>query len=244
MDVIPVLDLRDGVVVHAVGGRRREYRPVQSALTSNPSPVALVGALRERFGFSTIYLADLDGLTTGRPHFKVLAELLRQPFRFLVDAGCRTMDDAVAIAELGADRVVIASESLRSPAELERAIQRLSAERIVFSMDLGGSRPVVAAPLWKNLTVEEVVNSAAIAGVANFILLDIADVGEGRGISTLPLLESLRARHPKRWFAVGGGVRDQADLDAARLASADAVLLASALHDGRYPFATPAPFAT
>jgi uncharacterized protein related to proFAR isomerase len=30
MQVIPVIDLKDGVVVHGIAGRREEYRPLVS----------------------------------------------------------------------------------------------------------------------------------------------------------------------------------------------------------------------
>jgi phosphoribosylformimino-5-aminoimidazole carboxamide ribotide isomerase len=52
-------------------------------------------------------------------------------------------------------------------------------------------------------------------------------------VRTLSLLTELRKQLPNAWFAVGGGVRHLDDVRAAEQAGADAVLVASAIHDGR-----------
>ena len=45
MLVIPVLDLLDGQAVHAVRGRRDDYRPIRSLLAATSEPLALAPAL-------------------------------------------------------------------------------------------------------------------------------------------------------------------------------------------------------
>jgi phosphoribosylformimino-5-aminoimidazole carboxamide ribotide isomerase len=62
MRVVPVLDLKGGHVVHGVGGRREEYRPVVSRLTDSSAPADVATAFRDRFGLSELYVADLDDI--------------------------------------------------------------------------------------------------------------------------------------------------------------------------------------
>src|SRR5438445_9777678 len=57
--VIPVIDLKGGMAVHAVGGRRDQYRPLRSVWQGSPSPIELAAALRSGLGIDCIYLADL-----------------------------------------------------------------------------------------------------------------------------------------------------------------------------------------
>jgi phosphoribosylformimino-5-aminoimidazole carboxamide ribotide isomerase len=86
MRLIPVLDLKRGVVVRGVGGRRDEYRPVESVVSRSADPVDVACGLRERFGFREFYIADLDaiaGAALGRA-----ARLVRRDL-VLVDAGLR-----------------------------------------------------------------------------------------------------------------------------------------------------------
>ena len=64
--VIPVIDLKGGMAVHAVGGRRDQYRPLRSVWQASASPIALAAALRDDLGIDRLYLADLDAIE-GRP---------------------------------------------------------------------------------------------------------------------------------------------------------------------------------
>ncbi|HEV7223801.1 MAG TPA: hypothetical protein VGN42_13930, partial [Pirellulales bacterium] len=60
MQMIPVIDLMGGLVVRGVGGRRHEYRPIESRLCAGANPAAIARALREQFAIDEIYLAELD----------------------------------------------------------------------------------------------------------------------------------------------------------------------------------------
>ena len=48
MRIVPVLDLKGGVAVHAVRGERQSYAPVRSVLSPSADPVALARAFQER----------------------------------------------------------------------------------------------------------------------------------------------------------------------------------------------------
>jgi phosphoribosylformimino-5-aminoimidazole carboxamide ribotide isomerase len=67
------------------------------------------------------------------------------------------------------------------------------------------------------------------------IVLDLAQVGMDAGVGTLPLCRKLRCLDSQLEIVAGGGVRSMRDLDALERAGCDAVLVASALHDGRLP---------
>ena len=67
MRVVAVLDLMGGKVVRGVGGRRSEYRPVVSRLTTSCDPVAVAEAFRQQLGIDELYLADLDAIAGARP---------------------------------------------------------------------------------------------------------------------------------------------------------------------------------
>ena len=66
MRVIPVIDLKGGVAVHAVRGDRERYRPLRSGIAEGSDPVEVTRAVRERFGLDELYVADLDAIG-GRP---------------------------------------------------------------------------------------------------------------------------------------------------------------------------------
>ncbi|HCU89500.1 MAG TPA: nickel transporter, partial [Gammaproteobacteria bacterium] len=62
MHVIPVLDLADSVVVLAKGGRREDYRPIDTPLCPDPTPLLVVESMLKLFPFDKFYIADLDSI--------------------------------------------------------------------------------------------------------------------------------------------------------------------------------------
>src|SRR5262249_52677780 len=75
MRIIPVLDVMKGQVVPGVGGRRHEYRPIVSRLTSATDPVGVAQALAAHFGWRDFYLADLDAILGAAPAFELYRAL-------------------------------------------------------------------------------------------------------------------------------------------------------------------------
>ena len=65
------------------------------------------------------------------------------------------------------------------------------------------------------------------------LVLDLARVGEGAGTGTEELCARLARTFPGVAISAGGGVRGVEDLERLRLCGVEAVLVASALHDGR-----------
>lgn len=86
--VIPVLDLRDGRVVHANGGNRSAYPILKLEGYSAGEPLAVLDWLCMRYPFRSVYIADLDALSDRPPQMEVLQALTRaQPdCRLHVDA--------------------------------------------------------------------------------------------------------------------------------------------------------------
>src|SRR5688572_10458089 len=88
-----------GVVVRAVGGRREEYRPLQSKLTGSTDPVEVARVLIETTGAERLYVADLDAIT-GRSTETGLAATIADAFQntaVWIDQGIRTAADAKRI---------------------------------------------------------------------------------------------------------------------------------------------------
>ncbi len=84
------------------------------------------------------------------------------------------------------------------------------------------------------------VRKAFDLGYRSFIVLDLARVGTGTGSGTESLLTAIRDEFPNVELIAGGGVKTWADIDRLGEAGADAVLVASALHDGTITFPRPA----
>lgn len=232
MRVIPVLDVMHGEVVRGIGGRRHEYQPIVSRLTASTRPLDVADALASHFGCREIYIADLDAILGSEPAWSLYGALREHLFRLWVDAGVRRLTHACQLADSGIDSIVVGLETVEGPDELAEII-RAFGERIVFSLDLRQGEPLGERDAWQGLDAEGIAAQAVRVGVRRLLVLDLAQVGCGRGTGTRELCARLCAEHPSVSISAGGGVRHRGDLEDLRDCGLQAVLAASALHDGR-----------
>jgi phosphoribosylformimino-5-aminoimidazole carboxamide ribotide isomerase len=232
--VIPVLDLRAGRAVHASGGERHGFPPVRSVLVSERASgdaCALAQAFRDTLGCEECYVADLDAIEGGRPQHALLEALARSGSRLFIDAGVATLERARELLDRGAARVVVGLETLPSFVALELVTRAIGPERVMFSLDLRGGRPVLHSGAAPEETTLALVGRAAAAGATAVLVLDLARVGSGRGLDRA-LLAAIRSAHPGLELLAGGGIASPAELERLARTGLDGALVATALHSG------------
>jgi HisA/HisF family protein len=230
--IVPVIDVFHDHAVRGVGGRRDEYRPIQSRLTASSDPVALAHAFRAQFGLSTLYLADLDAIVEGRPHFELYRTLANDGFELWVDAGITSLSVAEAVLETGVKTLIVGLESCPRPELLGELSERFGTDRLLFSLDLRDGVPM-SPQGWPTRSPVEIAELVLSAGFRRVLVLDLTDVGCDTGGRSDALLRALRVRTEVVELVAGGGVRGPQDLLRLHEIGVDALLVASALHDGR-----------
>jgi len=253
MRIIPVIDVMAGVVVRAVGGRRGDYRPVQSKLTVSANPVSVAKAMVKATGAEEIYLADLDAIlgSGGGTVGAEVADALPRT-RVWIDQGLRTDADIprLPLSKPGTWKTwfqpqlltnavpVLGSETISGPAVVA-SVRAAVGTGCVFSVDTYDGELIGDWKAWAGWGVVEptdvvplVRGVEVLLGNRVFILLDLAHVGSRSGPGTAKAVERLKAEMPELCLVSGGGVRTKDDVERLRDAGADAVLVASALHDG------------
>jgi HisA/HisF family protein len=225
MRIVPVLDVKGGVVVHARRGDRAGYQPLRSPLVDGSEPEAVARALCAYARSDRLYVADLDALA-GAPPDEAAIGVVSMIAETWADAGATTAERAAALRRAGAARNVIGTESLSEPGlDLRRGPRRvLSVDlrdgRLISPLtELAGRPAVAAAPL------------AAALGVRELLVIDLALVGSRTGPAVDAVAE-LAAALPGVDVYAGGGVRDDRDLDALARTGAAGALVATALHEG------------
>lgn len=233
--LIPVLDVMNGRVVRAVGGRRDEYRPLVSTLTDSTEVYPVAMALVTAVGRLELYLADLDAI---RGFFDISPEV--NEFAFWVDfpiwleLGVSARKGVEFLASAPGLRPVVGLETAGSPSVLTGAVAGVAAP-VAFSLDLRDGELMGDWSKWGAAHSRDalaVAHTAVRAGAKALIVLDVARVGTGTGAGTEPLLRAIRDEFPAVDLIAGGGVRTWADVDRLGEAGATGVLVASALHDG------------
>ncbi|MBS9478854.1 HisA/HisF-related TIM barrel protein [Ancylobacter radicis] len=221
MELIPVLDLMGGVVVHARRGARADYRPIQSPLCAGAAPAEVAQALLQLAPFRTLYVADLDAIAGTGSHDAALAALAvdHPGLGLWVDAGEGEPERVARRAAQGPGRPVVGSEAMRDPVSGTAALAVAGA---ILSLDYGIEGPRGPA----------VIHEQVQLWPQAVIVMTLARVGAGEG-PDLDRLRAVMARAGSRRVFAAGGVRDLDDLKRLADHGAAGVLLASALHDGR-----------
>ena len=219
--IIPAIDLKDSLVVHARGGARSEYRPIKTPLGSADDPVTIAHALLAITGSSALYIADLDAIEGVGNHFDLCRDLASALPRneLWIDAGFSNVTDCAFWLPLGAT-LVISSESLSSLEDWQE-LRAAFGESLVLSLDFAveGTRGL-AAPFTEPMYWPKRV-----------IAMSLDRVGTANG----PDVERVRGvmeRAASRAVYASGGIRSIGDLEAVADAGATGALLATALHKG------------
>jgi phosphoribosylformimino-5-aminoimidazole carboxamide ribotide isomerase len=238
MRVIPVIDLKGGQVVRGIAGQRSRYRPIVSLLASDSRPHSIATAFVRRLGASEVYVADLDAIAGQEPDWAAYEQIAAAGLRLWVDAGIGEPGRARELAHWAANgaataRVVVGLESVSEPAQLPAIQAALPPQAGVFSLDLQHGAPWTRSAAWQSVTPHQIAAAAVAAGFQRLLVLDLASVGVGQGPASTGLCRELRDAYPQIELLMGGGVRGAEDLRSVAASGCDAVLVASALHDGR-----------
>jgi phosphoribosylformimino-5-aminoimidazole carboxamide ribotide isomerase len=228
--VYPAIDIRGGRCVRLVEGDfARETR-----FDADPVAAALrwVGA-----GAEWLHVVDLDGAVRGEP---VNGEAIRRvraavSVPIQLGGGLRTERHVLEAFDLGIDRVVLGTATLRTP-ELVTRLAIGWSDRLAVGLDARDGR--LATDGWfdqTETTVEEVAGRFRRVGVQAFVFTDIRRDGTlaGPNLSALRELAGLLGRG----LIASGGVGSVEDVAAVALTGADGVIVGRALYDERIDLA-------
>lgn len=218
MQIIPVIDLKDGVVVHARQGKRDTYRPIHTDLCPSADVFDVMGAYLNLYEFQTFYIADLDALEKKGGHETLILTVAEHfpEHSFWLDSGfppCPLTDSPPKNI-----KTVLGSESFQN--ETVNLLETY-AKDFILSLDyspkagLGASSLFTTSALWPN----------------DIIIMTLGRVGSGSG----PDLEKLSAfcgHYPDKNFIAAGGIRNLEDLLTLKSLGIRQALVASSLHSG------------
>ncbi|TPQ25523.1 HisA/HisF-related TIM barrel protein [Methylomonas koyamae] len=217
MQIIPVIDLKDGLVVHASGGDRSQYRPVHlnSQLVTGSSIAEVVSGFLSLYAFPVFYIADLNAIADNGNHRQILEPLIRRypNIEFWVDSGLP--QPGLGSAQPHNLKPVICTETRLSPYDLSNSAAVLSLD-FKHDLALGDARWLELPQYWPQTVIAMTLDKVGADSGPDFARLD-----------------SLRHRHPDTRLIAAGGVRGADDLRRLEAVGMSGVLIASALHNRR-----------
>jgi phosphoribosylformimino-5-aminoimidazole carboxamide ribotide isomerase len=225
-EVIPAVDMQDGQVVQLVGGERGTGKtygdPVEAA---------------ERWvdaGAETLHLVDLDGAFEGDRENAPAVEAILDAVDVDVQlgGGIRTAHDACSLLDLGVDRVILGTAAVENPA-IVGAISEDFPGSVMVSLDAKGGEVVVSG--WTEGTGLDPAEAAARyedEGAGAILFTDVDVEGQLDGIRRGPVEAVVEAVDIP--VVASGGVSTLADVRALKDAGAAAVVVGTALYEGRF----------
>jgi phosphoribosylformimino-5-aminoimidazole carboxamide ribotide isomerase len=225
-EVVPAVDVQDGQVVQLVGGKRdtgkRYGDPVDAAKRWVEA------------GAETLHLVDLDGAFEGvranAPAVEAILEAVDVDVQ--LGGGIRTRADAADLLDRGVNRVILGTAAVERP----ELVSEISAEypgSVLVSLDAKDGEVVVSG--W---TEETGLDPAAAAaryeelGAGGILFTDVNVEGRLAGVRTDPVERVVEAVGIP--VVASGGVATLDDVVALRDAGAAAVVVGSALYEGRF----------
>lgn len=231
--VYPAIDVREGRVVRL---RQGDYA---QETRYDDDPLALAMRYAEA-GAQWLHLVDLDAARSGgytlAPLLRAISD--RTSLQIQTGGGVRSAADVEAILEAGARRVVVGSLSVREQRMVADWLRDFGEDHLTIALDTrqddaGEWRLPVHG--WTESSPHGLFDLAtryADAGLRHLLCTDISRDGMMAGPS-LELYRDVCARLPRLSVQASGGIRDAADIVAARAAGCGGAVLGKSLLDGR-----------
>ncbi len=216
--IIPVVDLKNGNVVHAVQGKRNLYKPLETLISNSIELNDLCSVFIKDYSFETIYIADLDAITNqGNQHDIIKSLLTTYPdLNVWLDSGLKFLYPININTKC---TQILGTEMNFNLIEYQNLKQKFT--NAILSLDYSGSDFLGDSQLLKYPN----------EWPKNIILMNLDKVGsqQGLNIERIKLIQSLLSDQQKLYIA--GGIRDQSDLDTLDSLGIDGALISTSIHN-------------
>lgn len=217
-----------GMAVSGKSGQRDNYKPLKTVYSSSPDPVDIAISLK-RQGAKHIYIADLDALEGAGSNLELVRKI-NHLLPVMLDWGVKDFQSFKFALDF-AEKIIVATETLKSLKELDKIFKTFSKTRIVISVDIKEGQV-----LCKNssITMDKLKLKLGELKPEEIILLDISGVGTGKGFNK-DLLDEFRGWEDS--IILGGGITPE-ELETLQKRGIKKFLVGTALHSGQlqHPF--------
>lgn len=223
MHIIPVIDLLNGVVVHAKQGQRDNYKAIQSQLTHSSKPLDIVAALLNQYPFKSLYIADLNSIqkipAPNSDHYAVIAGIANAypEIELWVDAGISDLQSLDKWQALNI-KLILGSENFPNHLDYQ-AIANAMNNRFCLSLDF----------MRDGFKGHENILANTHEWPDTVIVMSIKQVGSNLGPNMMQLTH-IRSKHTTANIIAAGGVRNVEDLIKLKESNIHGALIATALH--------------
>jgi len=222
--VIPAVDIKNKKCVQLIQGDP-DKKHVE---LDNPLKVA------ERWineGAPMIHLVDLDkAIYQTNTNEEVIREIIKSvSVPVQVGGGIRTVDDALNLINIGAERVILGTSAVKNPDIVEDLSSKVGKEKIMVALDAKDGKVVIKG--WKEKTEYAPVEIGKILeekGAGSILFTNVDVEGLLKGVDIRPVRELVEALNIP--IIASGGITTYDDLLKLKEIGVDGVVVGSAIY--------------
>ncbi len=219
MELIPAIDVLNNIVVKAVAGKRKKYKPIISEITHSFYLNDIILSLLKEYNFKSIYIADLNAIMGNGDNYKIINKAIEQfpNISFWVDYGIKSLNDYKKFDDKKF-KIIIGSETINSVNEL-KLINKKKRNEFILSLDfkdslfLGPNNLLKKKELWPK----------------NIIYMFLDKVGKKNILNKFDI--GIFNFDKKNNFYLAGGISNNKDIDFLENLGFKGILIASAIHE-------------
>ena len=224
MMVIPAVDIKNKKCVQLIQGN-----PDRKHLElDNPLEIAEKWISK---GAPMIHLVDLDkAIYQTNTNEEIIKEIIKSvSVPVQIGGGIRTVDDALNLIDIGAERVILGTSAVKNPDIVEELSKKVGKEKIMVALDAKDGKVVIKG--WKEKTEYSPVEIGKILeekGAGSILFTNVDVEGLLKGINIEPVKELVDALNIP--IIASGGITTYDDLLKLKEIEVEGVVVGSAIY--------------
>ena len=232
MEIIPAIDISNGKCVRlhkgVKGTEKIYYEDPRKALDFWIDN-----------GAERLHFIDLNGAWGSNINKKLLKNLIRKAsntIKIQVGGGIRSIDSAIELIKLGADRIILGTFAIKNPEAVKNLIKLIGAEKIIIAIDY--KKEKVAIHGWTELSDKDPFSfgkEIEKLGVKFVLFSSIEADGTLSGPDFNSIKKIINTVKNVSIY-VAGGIRDTEDLRKLKSIGVKGVIIGTAFYEQKIPY--------
>jgi phosphoribosylformimino-5-aminoimidazole carboxamide ribotide isomerase len=228
MIVIPAIDIYNDQIVRLKKGDFNQITYYDK------TPLEQV-KLYKSFGFNRIHIVDLAGSKDGKINIADTLNSIKRETGSMIEfgGGIRNIESVNQLIDLGVDKIIIGSLSIKNKPEFEKIISAHGSNKFIIATDVMNN--MVAVSGWMETTatpLEEHIKYCLSLGVDTYLCTDISKDGMLSGLN-FSLYENTMAEFPSINIIASGGVKDINDIKETAKRNLYGVVIGKAIYENK-----------
>src|SRR4030066_832242 len=229
MQVIPAIDLMNGIVVRLTRGDPDTAK----AYGCLGAPTEIAKRWKTE-GAERLHIIDLDAAFGRGDNLKTvakIAEATKLPIQ--IGGGIRTVEAAEKLLSAGIGYVILGALAFSNPTAITQIQAKFSREALIVALDHRGGKVMIEG--WKTATafgLMEALEKFARLGVKTFLITSITRDGMLQGPDLDTLTEA--CKYPNVEILAAGGIGSLNDLVAPKHIGVEGAAIGKGVYDGKF----------